>query len=105
MPVKGPGHQFLARAAFTLDQHRRLSAGDFSNQLTQDLNAFALAQQFVAGILIFGMTQELVDLDQLGVFFGLFKGDRKLLRRKRLGEKRKSAVAHALHSEIDRAKT
>ena len=48
LPVKRARNQFLACAAFALDQDRRLRARNLANQLAQFLDGAAFSQQFVA---------------------------------------------------------
>ncbi|MNY40181.1 hypothetical protein D3C86_1749070 [compost metagenome] len=45
--MQGSGHQFLAGAAFSADQHRGLGGRQFAQQFAQLPDRFAGAQQLV----------------------------------------------------------
>ncbi|MNH16003.1 hypothetical protein D3C79_756290 [compost metagenome] len=51
LPVQGTGHQFLAGAAFTADQHRRFSRRQLAQQLAQLADRAAVTEQLVAGFI------------------------------------------------------
>ncbi|EJT82747.1 hypothetical protein PPS11_43713 [Pseudomonas putida S11] len=48
LAMQGAGHQFLAGAAFTTDQHRRFSGRQLAQQLAQFADRAAITEQFVA---------------------------------------------------------
>ena len=62
LPVEGPGHKLLASPALARDQHGGLRPRHLANQASQLLDRPALPQKFIAGILVIGVAQELVDL-------------------------------------------
>lgn len=49
--MQGAGHQFLAGATFTPDQHRRLGGCQLAQQLAQLADRAAFTQQLVGGFL------------------------------------------------------
>ena len=103
LAVERAGHQFLAGAALALDEHGGLRARHLANEQAQILHHRAVAQQFVAALVILRMAQELVHLHQLAVFLGLLERDGQMLRGKRLGQEGERAVAHALDRHVHRA--
>ncbi|MNE41196.1 hypothetical protein D3C80_1352550 [compost metagenome] len=54
LPMQGAGHQLLARAAFTTDQHRRLGGRQLAQQLAQLADRPAFAKQFVGRVVHLG---------------------------------------------------
>ncbi len=102
LAVERPGHKFLAGAAFALDQHGGVGAGDFADERAKLLHAGAVAQQLEALFLV-ALAEVLRNLHQLRVFFGLFEGDGQVLGRNRLGEERERSVAHALDGHVHRS--
>src|SRR5947208_16548264 len=63
LAIKCTRDQLFARAAFALDQDRGLGAGDFSDEQPKLFDGFAVAEQFVPGLVILGMTEKLIDLE------------------------------------------
>jgi hypothetical protein len=50
LAMQGAGDQFLASAAFTANQHRRFGWSQFAQQFSQFTDRFAVAEQFVLGL-------------------------------------------------------
>ncbi len=65
LAIQGAGDQFLAGAAFAGDEDGGLGAGDFADELAQVFHRGALAEQFVAALVLFGVAEILVDLEEL----------------------------------------
>ena len=87
------------------DQDGGLGAGDFADQLAQLLHGLALAQQLVAGIVLLGVVEVVVDLEELVEILRLLERDMQLVGRKGLEHVIKSAVAHAVDGRFHGAET
>jgi hypothetical protein len=67
--VEGAGDEFFAGAAFALDEHRCLGASDLAHEQAQVGHGGALAEERLAGFLVF-LAEELIDLKDLGELLG-----------------------------------
>src|ERR1019366_9449635 len=102
--VKRAGDEFLARAAFALNQNRGLRARNFADERAQTFHRGTATEQFGFAVVRF-LAQQGVDLEQLIKFLGLAQLDLDLLHGKRLDEIVKRAVFHALHGGFHGAET
>ena len=103
LAIDGPRHQLLAGAAFTLDEHRGLGSGDFTDEVAKALHGRTAPQQFGTGRLgRIALAEVPVDLDELGELLGLLEGDVDLVGRERLDEVVEGPVPHAGHGRFDR---
>src|ERR1051326_761778 len=94
LTIKCARNQFLAGAAFALNQHRRVCPCDLSNELPQIIHRRALPEQNLVRVVAV-LSQESVNLNQLRELFGFAERDLDLLIRERLDQIIKRPVLHA----------
>ena len=103
--VERAGHQFLARAAFALDQHGGLGAGDFADELPQTRPCAALWPSRSWPASSFPGSGNWLTLSSWVNSSRLAQRDFDLLVGERLDEVIKRAVLHALDGRFDASRT
>ena len=103
LAVEGAGDEFLAGAALAGDEDGGLCAGDLADQLAEIFHRRADALEFVTGVVLFGVAEVGVDLEELVVILGLLESDLQLVGREGLEHVVKGAIAHAFDCGFDGA--
>src|SRR6185312_3200910 len=101
--IERAGDQFLAGAAFAMDQNRGVRARDFADELADVFHRGAVPEQFVGAAFRLLLAEETVDAKQLRELFRFAQREFDLLVGKGFDDVIERAVLHAFHGGFNTA--